>query len=80
MSSYIRVPAERLAPEVLQELLEEYASRDGTDYGPVELTLAEKTGNLRRQLQDADLCILFHLETQEWDLVSKEQAQSLLEE
>jgi hypothetical protein len=80
LSTYIQVPAQRLEQEVLQNLLEDYASRDGTDYGEVELTLDEKTGNLRRQLQAATLCILYHLETQEWDIVAADEARSLLEE
>jgi uncharacterized protein YheU (UPF0270 family) len=69
-----------LDPAVLARLLEEFASRDGTDYGAVELTLEEKTGNLRRQLEDAQLHILFNPESEEWDLVTPEQAQQLLEE
>ena len=79
MSSYIEVPADRLDEHVLQSLLEEYASRDGTDYGEVELTLAQKTGNLRRQIQRGDLLILYQTETEEWDLVSADDAQLLLQ-
>lgn len=78
MSSYIEVPAIRLGPEILQGLLEEYASRDGTDYGEVELTLEQKTGNLRRQLQQGDLLILFETESEQWDLVNTDQARELL--
>lgn len=80
MSAFIEVPPQRLEPSVLTSLLEDFASRDGTDYGEVELTLEEKTGNLRRQLQDAQLRILFNTESEEWDVVSAEQAALLLEE
>lgn len=80
MSSYIRVPMERLQPEVLQNLLEEYASRDGTDYGAVELTLEQKTDNLRRQLHNAELVLLYQTESEQWDLLTAEQAEILLED
>ena len=80
MSSYIEVPANRLGPELLQGLLEEYASRDGTDYGEVELTLEQKTGNLRRQMQRGDLLILFETESEQWDLVNADQARELLQD
>ncbi|WP_262500997.1 YheU family protein [Pseudohalioglobus sediminis] len=80
MSAYIQVPVARLEPAALQNLLEEYASRDGTDYGELELTLAEKVGNLRRQLQTMELCLLYHLETEEWDLLPADQAERLLQE
>jgi len=78
VSAYVLVPPARLDAEVLQRLLEDYASRDGTDYGEVELTLAEKTGNLRRQLDAAEVCILYHLESEQWDLVAAERAAELL--
>ena len=80
MSSYLEVPADRLGPEVLQGLLEDYASRDGTDYGAVELTLEQKTGNLRRQLQQGELLILFETESEQWDLVQVDQAVELLQD
>lgn len=69
MSDYVQVPVARLDTQVLQALLEDFASRDGTDYGERELTLAEKAGNLRRQLDEGALCLLFHGPSEQWDLV-----------
>ncbi len=78
--SYIQIPPERLAAEVLVALLEEFASRDGTDYGERELTLEEKVGNLRGQLDAGELCILFQAESEQWDLCPREEAELLLHE
>ena len=39
MAEFVMVPPQRLQAEVLQALLEEFASRDGTDYGERECTL-----------------------------------------
>ncbi len=80
MSSYLEVPPEKLAPETLQALLEEFASRDGTDYGELELTLEQKAGNLRRQLDRGELRILFETGTQSWDLVDEQRARQLQQE
>ena len=80
MSSYIQVPPSRLSADILQALLEEFASRDGTDYGEVELTMNQKTGNLRRQLECEEVIILFETESEQWDLVAAEHAQALLED
>lgn len=77
MADYTRVPVERLDSSVLQALLEEFASRDGTDYGERELTLADKAGNLRRQLEAGSLCVLFHHPTEQWDLVEQDQVPAL---
>jgi hypothetical protein len=79
MSQYVDVPPQRLPADVLQALLEEFASRDGTDYGERELALAEKVQNLRQQLSRKELCILFAADAQEWDLVPREQALDLLQ-
>jgi hypothetical protein len=78
MAQFIEVPPQRLEQEVLQALLEEYASRDGTDYGERELSLDQKVSNLHRQLERRDLLILFDTETEAWDLVKRERADELL--
>ncbi len=80
MADYTRVPLERIDDQVVQALLEEYASRDGTDYGERELTLAEKAGNLRSQLEAGEICILYHHPTQAWDLVGSDRVAALLDD
>ena len=80
MSSYVQVPLNRLSEDVWQALLEEFASRDGTDYGAVELTLEQKAGNLRRQLEREEVAILFDTEREQWDLVAADQLQALLQD
>jgi uncharacterized protein YheU (UPF0270 family) len=78
MAQFVVVPPQRLQPDVLQALLEEYASRDGTDYGERELTLDEKVGRLQSQLNDGDLRILYDIDSEQWDLVPQAQAELLL--
>ncbi len=78
MPDYIEIPQQRLQPELLSALLEEYASRDGTDYGEREVSLETKVEDLRAQLVLGDLCILYESESEQWDLLPKEQAQQLL--
>lgn len=78
MASLLEIPLLRLAPEVLEGLLEEYASRDGTDYGDRELSLAEKVANLRRQLERGDMRLLYDSDSESWDLVSRDAARALL--
>ena len=76
--SPVIIPIDQLATDTLRAVIGEFISRDGTDYGEVELTLEEKTGNLRRQLQCGELQLLFETESEQWDLVDAEQAHSLL--
>ncbi|MCW8126321.1 YheU family protein [Microbulbifer halophilus] len=55
----MRIPARELDPDTLQNLLEEYATRDGTDYGEREVSLEDKVASLRRQLQTGEVVIWF---------------------
>ncbi len=80
MAQFVEVPPERLGADLLQALLEEYASRDGTDYGESELSLEQKVSQLKRQLHRRDLVILFETESESWDLLQREQAEELLQD
>lgn len=53
------IPHQQLDSETLQNLLEEYATRDGTDYGEREMSLESKVANLRRQLESKVVVIWF---------------------
>ena len=78
MAQFVEVPCERLAGPTLDALLEEFASRDGTDYGLVERSLQEKVTNLRARLQDRTLLLLYDGASEQWDLLPREQAADLL--
>lgn len=78
MAEFVLVPPQRLQADVLQALLEEYASRDGTDYGEWEHPLEEKAAQLHAQLRSGDLCILYDVDSEQWDLLPRAQAEVLL--
>jgi uncharacterized protein YheU (UPF0270 family) len=77
MAQFVQVPIKRLEPETLAALLEEYASRDGTDYGERERSLEEKTASLRRQLDAGELLLVFDLDSEQYDLCSRQQLETL---
>ncbi len=66
----LAIPYEQLTPETLTAILEEYASREGTDYGDVIYTLEQKVKMLRRQLERGDIGITFDTQTETCSLVS----------
>lgn len=78
MADFVRVPPERLPPETLSALLEEYASRDGTDYGHYDISLEEKRDQLRSRLSAGDLQLLYDVDSEHWDLVHRDRARELL--
>ncbi len=73
----MEVPLERLEAGVLDAMLEEFASRDGTDYGLRELSLEEKVGNLKRQLQRGELAVVYDLDSEQWDLCTRERLREI---
>jgi len=79
MANFVAVPVERLDSAVLLALLEEFASRDGTDYGRYELTLEQKVSDLRAQLHSGQLQLLYDSDCEQWDLLPREEAENLLE-
>jgi uncharacterized protein len=78
MAQFVAVPPQRLQADVLQALLEEFATRDGTDYGERELNLDEKVERLQRQLRAGELSILYDVDSEQWDLMPRAQAELLL--
>lgn len=78
MADFVRVPPERLPAETLAALLEEFVSRDGTDYGCYEISLEEKRRQVQSRLTAGDLQLLYDADSEHWDLVEKDRAQALL--
>ena len=54
-------------------LLEEYASRDGTDYGHREHSLEDKTAALKLQLDAGDLTLVYDLDSEQYDLCDRDR-------
>jgi uncharacterized protein YheU (UPF0270 family) len=79
LSQFVEVPAQALPPDTLQRLLEEFTTRDGTDYGMTETPLSDRATQLRRQLDSGTACLLFDTASESWDIVPREQAALLLD-
>ncbi len=79
MAALIPIPLDRVPADTLQAMLEEYASRDGTDYGERELSLEEKVTNLRGQLDSGALTVLYDLSSEQWDLVPTDRLEQFQE-
>ncbi len=65
----ILVPPDRLSAPALEQLLEEFVTRSGTDYGETECSLAKKKQDVRTQLDSGKAVIVFDPETQTCDIV-----------
>ncbi|MGH1371198.1 MAG: YheU family protein [Cellvibrionaceae bacterium] len=53
------IPYEQLSADAVQGLIEEFITREGTDYGDVEFSLDEKVEHVRAQLLSKEIVIVF---------------------
>jgi uncharacterized protein YheU (UPF0270 family) len=62
-----------LSPEALRGLVEEFVTRDGTDYGAVERSVEEKIAGVMAQLGSGEARIVFDPETETANIVTPRQ-------
>ena len=53
------IPWQDLAPETLDNLIESFVLREGTDYGKQERSLEQKVADIRRQLQSGEVLVVW---------------------
>ena len=70
--SGVELQPDQLSPEALRGLIEEYVSREGTDYGPGEWTLDDKVEQVRAQIERGEAKIVFDSELESASIVASE--------
>ena len=68
----IKVPYTELDPDTLRALVEEFITREGTDYGHQEVTLDTKVRQVMSQLQNKKAFVTFDPETETATVVCAE--------
>lgn len=59
-----RIPVNKLSPEALQGVIEEFISRAGTDYGEVEASADTKFRQVKQKLETGSAVLIFDDETE----------------
>jgi len=67
------VPWQKINTDTLNHLLEEFASRDGTDYGAYETSLEDKVVQLKVQLQQKRIVVVYSELHESVNIVSADQ-------
>jgi uncharacterized protein YheU (UPF0270 family) len=65
----MEIPYTALSPDALRGVIEEFISREGTDYGEQEFTFEDKIGQVRSQLESGEVVLTFDEETETCNLV-----------
>ena len=64
-----RVPYQQLSEAALEGVVDEYVTREGTEYGAEDHPLEEKRAAVRRQLERGEAAIVFDAESESVSLV-----------
>jgi uncharacterized protein len=59
-----RIPISKLTPEALQGVIEEFISREGTEYGESEVSRDTKIRYVKKKLEHESAVLLFDDETE----------------
>jgi uncharacterized protein YheU (UPF0270 family) len=59
-----KIPVNKLSPEALRGVIEEFISRDGTDYGEVEVPMETKFRQVKYGLESGLAVFIFDDETE----------------
>jgi len=72
----IIVPWKDLPPDTLTNLIEEFVTRDGTDYGHTEQSLDQKVEGLMQQLRTGEARICFEAKTGSIHILARQSLRS----
>lgn len=64
------IPWTSLSEDALRGVIEEFITREGTEYGLVEYRLSEKVDQIRRQLRENIVRVVYDAETNSVSLVA----------
>jgi uncharacterized protein YheU (UPF0270 family) len=70
-SRFVIVDPRDLSPDALRGLIEEFITREGTDYGVREKDLEEKVGDVERQLRSGEARIVYDLVEERANIVPR---------
>lgn len=67
------IPWQALSEEALQGLVEEFVTRDGSDYGVIETSLATRVEQVKRALQRGELVVVYSEAHEQANIMPAEQ-------
>ena len=69
----VEVPWQQLSEEALAGVVEEFITREGTDYGVEEFSLAQKVTQVMAQIRRGDVLMMFDRDTERCQLEAKHE-------
>ena len=69
----IEIPFERISPDTLRNMLQEFVTREWADLGDSGYTLDDKIAQVLRQLQEHSAKVVYDATTETWNIVAAQQ-------
>ena len=76
MENLIEIPWEQLETETLHALVEEFVTRDGTDYGEEEVSLSHKVEQVVKGIKKKEFIIVYDQEMDSVQIVTAQDWRS----
>ena len=67
------IPHRSLEPETLRAMLEDFVTRDGSDYGEHEVGIGSRVQQVMRALESGKALILYDTDSETFSIAPKEQ-------
>ncbi|MCL4132857.1 UNVERIFIED_CONTAM: hypothetical protein GTU68_010387 [Idotea baltica] len=64
------VPVDKIEAAILKSLIEDFVSREGTDYGEVEVSIEMKVEQVMKQLKEQTAVVTFNPEDETFAIVN----------
>ena len=66
----VDVPYDQIDPETLRNMIQEFVTRDGTDWGDPGCALEDKIAQVLKQLKNKQVKVVFDLKSETANIVS----------
>ena len=73
----MQIPVDRLDPDTLTRVIEEFVSREGTDYGLAPQELDAKVENIRRKLKSGQAVLCSDQDSETCQILTREAVHTL---
>ncbi len=67
---FLNIPLDRINPDTLRKMVEEFVTRDWSELADSEYTLNEKVEQVLQQLHDKRARIVYDNTTESWNIIS----------
>lgn len=70
----MKIPYDKVSPEALKRLIEDFVSRDGIDPGHAQVDIEQKISAVMTQLKNGTAVLVFDSNSNSYNILAREEA------